>query len=172
MTRFPRGLLPDDACFYVKTAWNLGVHGTSTFGGIHSTDGYHLAWQAVLAAVSFIARHVSESPSVHLGAMLWLYFMMCWSIGLLFGRSRVDVLLLFGMGLIFKVMMETTLLSLVLLALCAKVYLPPREPGSAPRAAGWSGRSRVEPHFDGNLSVPLCAVDMGRDEAWCLRPRS
>ena len=141
LTRFPRGLLADDAYFYVKTAWNLGVHGASTFDGIHSTDGYHLAWQAVLAAVSFIAWHVSVNPSVHLGAMLWLYFMMCWAIGLSFGRSRIDALLLFGMGLIFKVMMETTLLSLVLLALYANVYLAPHAPGSAPRAAGWSGRS-------------------------------
>src|SRR5262245_37552203 len=54
LTRFPRGLLADDAYFYVKTAWNVGVHGASTFDGIHSTDGYHLAWQAVLAGVSFI----------------------------------------------------------------------------------------------------------------------
>lgn len=141
LTRFPRGLLADDAYFYVKTGWNVGVHGASTFDGIHSTDGYHLAWQAVLAGVSFIAGHVSADPWVHLGAMLWLYFMLCWWIGLSFGRNWVDVLLLFGMGLIFKVMMETTLLSLVLLALYAKVYLAPHEPGSATRAADWSGRS-------------------------------
>lgn len=152
LTRFPRGLLADDAYFYVKTAWNLGVHGTSTFDGIHSTDGYHLAWQAILAAVSFIARHVSENPAVHLGAMLWLYLMMCWSIGLLFGRSRVDVLLLFSMGLIFKTMMETTLLSLVLLLLCANVYLVPHEPGSASRAPDWSGRAWL-------LLIPLIRVD-------------
>jgi len=50
LTRFPRGLLADDAYFYVKIAWNLGVHGVSTFDGIHVTDGYHLAWQSVLAA--------------------------------------------------------------------------------------------------------------------------
>ena len=153
LTRFPRGLLADDAYFYVKTAWNLGVHGASTFDGIHSTDGYHLAWQAVLAVVSFIASPISVNPSVHLGAMLWLYFMLCWWIGLSFGRRWVDVLLLFGMGLIFKAMMETTLLSLVLLALYAHVYLAPHEPGSDTRAADWSGRSWLL------VLIPLIRID-------------
>src|SRR5882762_1927820 len=55
LTRFPRGLLADDAYFYVKIAWNLGMHHASTFDGIHTTDGYHLAWQSVLAAISFLA---------------------------------------------------------------------------------------------------------------------
>jgi hypothetical protein len=153
LTRFPRGLLADDAYFYVKTGWNIGVHGTSTFDGIHSTDGYHLAWQAVLAAVSFIVAHGSENPSVHLGAMLWLYFVICWSIGLWFGRSWVDVLLLFCVGLVFKVMMETTLLSLVLLALYAKVYLAPHEPRSARRTPDWLGRPWLL------LAIPLIRID-------------
>lgn len=153
LTRFPRGLLADDAYFYVKTAWNLGVHGASTFDGIHSTDGYHLAWQAILGVVSFITSHVSMNPPVHLGAMLWLYFMLCWSIGLLFGRSRVEILLLFGMGLIFKVMMETTLLSLLLLSLYANVYVTPDERVSAPGEADRSRRSWLL------VLVPLIRID-------------
>jgi len=116
------------------------MHHASTFDGIHVTDGYHLAWQSVLAAVSFLAGRFSANPSVHLGAMLWLYFMMCWAIGIVYGRSRVDALLLFGVGLIFKVLMETTLLSLVLLALYANVYLSSPRPGSDTRTGGWAGR--------------------------------
>src|SRR6266550_4395999 len=117
LTRFPRGLLADDAYFYVKIAWNLGMHHASTFDGIHTTDGYHVAWQWMLAAVSFVVARVSADPSVHLGAMMWVYFMMCCAIGIIFGRSRADALLLVSIGLIFKILMETTLLSLVLLAL-------------------------------------------------------
>jgi hypothetical protein len=140
LTRFPRGLLADDAYFYVKVAWNLGMHGASTFDGIHLTDGYHLAWQSVLAAVSFLTGRFSTNPSIHLGAMLWVYFMMCWAIGIIFGRSRVDALLLFGVGLIFKVLMETTLLSLVLLALYANVYLSSFDARSDRRADRWRRR--------------------------------
>ena len=152
LTRFPRGLLADDAYFYVKTAWNIAVNGASTFDGIHSTDGYHLAWQAILAVVSFIASQVSMNPSLHLGAMLWLYFMMCWAIGLVFARSRTDALLLVGLGLIFKVMMETTLLSVVLLALYANVYLAPYKP-DATRASRWSRRSWLL------VLIPLIRID-------------
>jgi len=137
LTRFPRGLLADDAYFYVKVAWNLGTRGASTFDGIHVTDGYHLAWQSVLAAVSFLAGRFSANPSVHLGAMLWLYLMMCWAIGIVFGRSGVDALLLLGVGLIFKVLMETTLLSLVLVALYANVYLSPPGESSDTRTHAW-----------------------------------
>jgi hypothetical protein len=150
LTRFPRGLLADDAYFYVKIAWNLGMHHASTFDGIHVTDGYHLAWQSVLAAVSFLAGRFSVIPSVHLGAMLWVYFMMCWAIGIGFGRSRVDALLLFGVGLIFKILMETTLLSLILLALYANVYLSPR---SDTRTGGWGGRPWLL------VLIPLVRID-------------
>lgn len=147
LTRFPRGLLADDAYFYVKIAWNLGMHGASTFDGMHVTDGYHPAWESVLAAVSFLAGRLSSNPSVHLGAMLWLYFMICWTIAFLFGRSRVDALLLFSVGLIFKALMETTLLSLVLLALYANVYL------SDDRVAHWRGRSWLL------MLIPLVRID-------------
>ena len=153
LTRFPRGLLADDAYFYVKVAWNLGMHGASTFDGIHVTDGYHLAWQSVLAVVSFLAGRFSANPSVHLGAMLWVYFMMCWAIGVIFGRSRLDTLLLFGVGLFFKVMMETTLLSLVLLALYANVYLSEPRPGSDTPTGGWRARPWLL------VLIPLIRID-------------
>ena len=153
LTRFPRGLLADDAYFYVKTAWNLGMHGASTFDGIHLTDGYHPGWQAVLAAVSCVAGWFSTNPAVHLGAMLWLYFMMCWAIAFIFGRSRVDALLLFSVGLIFKVLMETTLLSLVLLALYANVYLSPTPSASSHSADRWRARPWLL------MLIPLIRID-------------
>ena len=153
LTRFPRGLLADDAYFYVKVAWNLGMHGVSSFDGIHLTDGYHLAWQSVLAAVSFLAGRFSANPSVHLGVMLWVYFMMCWAIGIIFGRIRIDALLLFGVGLIFKVLMETTLLSLVLLALYANVYLSSFHSGLDGRADRWRGRTWLL------VLIPLIRID-------------
>jgi len=153
LTRFPRGLLADDAYFYVKIAWNLGMHHASTFDGIHVTDGYHLAWQSVLAAISFLAGSVSANPEFHLGAMLWGYFMMCWAIGIIFGRSRVDALLLFSVGLIFKVLMETTLLSLVLLALYARVYLAPFDERPNTAARDWRWRPLLL------VLIPLVRID-------------
>jgi hypothetical protein len=152
LTRFPRGLLADDAYFYVKVAWNLGMHGVSTFDGIHVTDGYHLAWQYLLAAISFLVGRFSANPSVHLGAMMWVYFMICWAIGIIFGRSRVDALLLFSVGVIFKVLMETTLLSLVLLALYASVYVSPRR-GSDTWTDSWRGGRWLL------VVVPLIRID-------------
>jgi len=123
LTRFPRGLLTDDAYFYVKIAWYLGTHGVSSFDGIHITDGYHLVWEGLLGAVSGWVGLFTRVPWVHLGAMLWLYFMICWAIGLRFGRGWKEVLLLFSLGIVFKTMMETTLLSLLLLLLCDREYL-------------------------------------------------
>ena len=125
LTRFPRGLLADDAYFYVKIAWNLGRHGMSSFDGIHTTDGYHLLWGWVLGLTSALTGWFTAEPRFHLGAMLWLYFMVCWAIGIWFGRNWVETLLLFAMGIVFKVMMETTLLALLLLALCEREYLAP-----------------------------------------------
>lgn len=154
LTRFPRGLLADDAYFYVKVAWNLSMHGVSTFDGIHLTDGYHLAWQYALAAISFVAGRLSANPSFHLGLMLWVYFMMCWAIGIIFGRNRLDALLLFSIGLILKALMETTLLSLVLLTLYASVYISPSTLGSNTRMSRWHGR-----HWLLLVLIPVVRID-------------
>ncbi len=123
LTRFPRGLLTDDAYFYVKIAWHLGTQGLSSFDGIHITDGYHLVWGWLLGGISGLTGLFTLNPWFHLGAMLWFYFMICWAIGLWFGRTWLDVLLLFSLGIVFKVLMETTLLALLLLILCEREYL-------------------------------------------------
>ena len=96
LTRFPRGLLADDAYFYVKIAWNLGTHRISSFDGIHTTDGYHLLWGWLLGLTSALTGLFTADPRFHLGAMLWLYFMTCWAIGILFGRDWIETLLLFS----------------------------------------------------------------------------
>jgi hypothetical protein len=138
LTRFPRGLLTDDAYFYVKIAWNLGGGRGSTFDGLHITDGYHLLWAWILASASALVGWLTVDHWFHLGAMLWIYFMLCWAIALLFGRSWTDRLLLLSMGVVFKAMMETTLLSLVLLA-CAREYLDPIGPaGDRPAPRRWN----------------------------------
>jgi hypothetical protein len=123
LTRFPRGLLTDDAFFYVKIAWNLGIHHISSFDGIHITDGYHLVWAGLLAAISAGVGLFTASPWCHLGAMLLFYFILCWVIALRFGRGALQVLVLFCLGLYFKVLMETTLLALLLLLLYEGEYL-------------------------------------------------
>jgi hypothetical protein len=46
------------------------MHHASTFDGIHTTDGYHLAWQWILAAVSSLVGVLSANPSMHLAAMI------------------------------------------------------------------------------------------------------
>ena len=138
LTRFPRGLLTDDAYFYVKIAWNLGGGRGSTFDGLHVTDGYHLLWAWILASASALVGWFTADRWFHLGAMLWIYLMLCWGIALLFGRSRVDRLLLLSMGVVFKAMMETTLLSLLLIA-CAREYLDSAGPaGERPPHRRWA----------------------------------
>jgi hypothetical protein len=151
--RFPRGLLTDDAYFYVKIAWNLGVQGASTFDGLHVTDGYHLLWAWILAAVSAVTERFTSVPAAHLSAMLWVYLMLCWAIAFRYGHGALEVVLLFAMGLVFKALMETTLLSLLILLLWEHEYLAPARPPVTGPGRRWAGRPLLL------VLIPLVRID-------------
>lgn len=49
-------LVPDDAFYYLEIARRAAMGQGSTFDGIHSTNGYHPLWLALLAPVGWIAQ--------------------------------------------------------------------------------------------------------------------
>ena len=69
---FPYGLMEDDSYFYAQIAYNIGTTGRSTLDGIYPTDGYHLLWGGMLAALAWATNLVTDSKDAHLGAFLTL----------------------------------------------------------------------------------------------------
>lgn len=118
---FPCSLLSDDGYFYTQIAYHLGTTGRSTFDGIHTTSGYHLAWCALLAVVSAAVGLITDSRPAHLVAhqAVWLYLAAALSV--VFGRTWLQRACLFGLCLFGTMMMETALLAVVLLAMGAFV---------------------------------------------------
>lgn len=125
IARFPRGLLTDDAYFYAKIASNLARDGVSSFDGIHPTDGYHLLWTWVLAGVSWLVLRVTADSGVHLSAMIAAYLLIAAWIGLRFGRTLAWAIVLFLLSVVFKMLMETTLLAFLLLVLSEELLWRP-----------------------------------------------
>ena len=81
---FPNGIVEDDGYFYAKIAMNIGASGRSTFDGIHSTSGYHLAWGGILGATSAVLRIFTTNPWIHLSvfhtiglAAIWIAIVQC-----------------------------------------------------------------------------------------------
>lgn len=62
-------VVPDDAYFYLKTAWHLGRGDGSTFDGLNATNGYHPLYLWVLAALSRVVPLVDRAGLV---AVVWL----------------------------------------------------------------------------------------------------
>lgn len=69
-SQFPGGLIRDDGFFYSQIAYNLAVHGSSSFDLVNSTDGYHQLWALILAGVSTLLLPITAAKSVHLFAYL------------------------------------------------------------------------------------------------------
>lgn len=61
-------VVPDDAYFYLKTAWHLGRGDGSTFDGLNVTNGYHPLYLWLLAALS---RVVPLADRAGLVAAIW-----------------------------------------------------------------------------------------------------
>ncbi len=144
---FPFGLMYDDGYFYAQIAYNLGTLGVSTFDGLHPTSGYHLAWGFVLAAVSWCVDLVTAERSAHLFAFLLTFAALAWALA---GRiskrwaPRLAVLVLVAMA---TLLMDTLLLSLVLVALSR--CLESGEPGGRRR---WLADALV-------VAVPWIRID-------------
>jgi hypothetical protein len=49
-------VLLDDAYYYLQIAYNIGIHGRSTFDGVTSTNGYQPAWMVLLIAIESVLR--------------------------------------------------------------------------------------------------------------------
>jgi hypothetical protein len=62
-------IVPDDAYFYLKTAWHVASGHGSTFDGLNATNGYHPLYLGVLAVLSAI---VPLQGLDGLRAVLWL----------------------------------------------------------------------------------------------------
>ena len=120
--KFPNGWIQDDAFCYAQIAYNIGTTYSSSFDSIHQTSGYHLLWGWFLGFVSWLVSWVTLEKTVHLGAMVAVYFGVCFSIALLFGKVLWQRLLLLGSTLMGTVLMETILLSLFLL-ICTEALL-------------------------------------------------
>jgi hypothetical protein len=113
---FPYGLMYDDGYFYAQIAYNLARLGSSSFDGVNVTSGYHLPWAAMLALVSTLVGLLTPSKAVHLYAFLVLFAALALHVArTYFSRilERVCAVVLVVMG---SLLMETLLLSCVLLA--------------------------------------------------------
>lgn len=62
-------LVPDDAYFYLKTAWHLALGHGATFDGLNPTNGYHPLYLGLLALVSML---VPLEGGRGLVAVFWL----------------------------------------------------------------------------------------------------
>jgi hypothetical protein len=147
-TQYPYGWADDDAYFYSQIAYNIAVKGVSSFDGVHVTDGYHLLWMGILAAVSKAVSFFTVDKNVH------IYFMMIPSLFLVlfipwrFGRSTVEKLILLGLSIMGKLLMETHLLVLLFL-----VWFE-TESNPGPRG-GWRRMTPLIPV----LLIPLARID-------------
>ncbi len=66
---------PDDAFFYLKTAWNFAQGNGSTFDTIAPTNGYHPLWFLILSGMFFTGRFAGiDSPE----AFFRLSFVIGW----------------------------------------------------------------------------------------------
>ncbi|MEZ5289630.1 MAG: hypothetical protein R2745_00965 [Vicinamibacterales bacterium] len=62
-------VVPDDAYFYLKTAWHVALGHGSTFDGVNTTNGYHPLYLGLLALLS---RGVPLAGEQGLHAVVWL----------------------------------------------------------------------------------------------------
>lgn len=59
------GFIPDDGFYYLTLAKHFSQSGSWTFDGVNVTNGFHLLWGYLLAAISFVFR-----PSIYMFPIL------------------------------------------------------------------------------------------------------
>ena len=109
------GFMEDDSYFYAQIAYNIGINHMSSFDGIHTTSGYHLLWGWILGALSFVVSVITDSKSIHFASFLVLYIYLCINIGSYFGKNLVEKFILFSVPMLLTILMETLILSILLL---------------------------------------------------------
>ncbi len=113
----PMGWLMDDGLFYARIAMQLATTGQSSFDGIHETSGYHLAWEGVLAALSWGLAPFTVDPHHHMGAFLTLSLFAALACGFGFARRAHHRLALIALALSGHLLLETVPLVLVLMGM-------------------------------------------------------
>lgn len=113
---FPFGLTYDDAYFYAQIAHNLGHRGLSSFDGINTTSGYHLAWGALLGGLAALIDLFTASKNVHLYLYQVFFAGLAVAGSWRFARSGVERFAFLVLVVMGTLLMETLLLSLLLLA--------------------------------------------------------
>lgn len=112
----PYGLMEDDGYFYAQIAYNIGVNSTSSFDGISITDGYHLLWCWVLAAISFLVKIFTLNKTIHLFAFILFQLAVISYITIRVSKQNVIVAFaLFSFFLFGNLLMETVLLAVLLI---------------------------------------------------------
>ena len=107
--------MEDDSYFYTQIAYNLGVNHFSSFDGINITSGYHLIWGWILGFLSFLISFFSHSKEIHLFIFFVFYFYLAINTSLYFGKNILEKVIIFSIFIFFNILMETALLSLLLL---------------------------------------------------------
>lgn len=117
IVRFPggAGLMEDDSYFYAQIAYNIGTNHISSFDGVNITDGYHLLWGWLLGLISLIIAGFTENKDIHLMGMLTCYFFVGLLTAYFFGKSKFEKFVLFFFTVMYSVLMETPLLTLMLM---------------------------------------------------------
>lgn len=115
----------DDAYYYLQIAYNLALHGRSTYDGITSTNGYQPAWMALLVGIETVLRLDKKGLFVALQALVFATT----AVPLLYclRRLRDPFYLALAAGLtasfacypgVFAAGMETVLFAPAFLAIC------------------------------------------------------
>ncbi len=128
---FPYGLTYDDGYFYAQIAYNLGTSGHSSFDGFSTTSGYHLLWGGVLGLVSAALAPWSTDKATHLYAFEVSFVALALGAAFRYHRRAVERLGFVALVVLGTLLMETLLLSCLLLALACEQT--ERGPGAAER---------------------------------------
>lgn len=113
----PVGLLLDDGLFYARIALNLATTGRASFDGIHTTNGFHLLWGGILAAVAFVVVPWTADPHVHMGVFLALSLFLILLLSTEFARRPHHRFVLATLALSGHLALESGLLVLLLLCM-------------------------------------------------------
>ena len=119
------GLMVDDSWFYAQISYQWVRTGFPTFDGIHTTSGFHLAWGACLALVSWPVSWLTDSKLVHAsvlcGAYLSVVWLICERVAAVSMWPRRAHFVCFVFLLLGALLMESAALALVLVLLLERM---------------------------------------------------
>lgn len=127
MHAFPYGLLYDDGYFYAQIGYNLGTLGRSSFDGVGTTSGYHLLWGGILGAVSAFVNLFTAEKIVHLYVFQVVFAGLATLLASVFSRRPIDRFVLFMLVVLGSLLMESLLLSCLLLLFAELAILRPSQ---------------------------------------------